>query len=274
MKNTNCTYVPKLTEYNDILKLLKQDGCEEEVFSNLRNDLENILNKYKNHLINDENQLNYIDLISKTTAICYSYSDKRFCLKVKGFIQFPKDFSFVYPYKNQYSTNKFGEYFLDKNMAKSGSDVAILSCKNINIIKLILENDKQDKVVNLLKNKLSKELRRESLSQKELNENRIGSLIRDCKVNLYQLLEDDYCKNIFEEFIKKNLSFDLYSKVISRHNSNDNRPEFSDALDPLHLRLLLTNKKAAEVVSAVSLELEEKPSNNFDVFSEFLRLFC
>ena len=272
MKKMNCTYVPKLTEYRDILKLLKQDDCETEIFSNLRNDLKNILNKYKNHLIGDENQLNYLDLISKTTAICYSYSDKRFCLKVKKFNQFPADFSFTYPYENQYSTNRFGGYFLDDNMAKSGSDVANLSCKNIKIIKLLLENNNPDKIVGLLKNKLSKELRRNSLSQKEFNENRLGSLIRECKVNLYQLLEDDYCKNIFDEFIKKNLSFDLYSKVISNQNSNGERPEFSDALNPLHLRLILTNKKAAEVVKTLSSELEEKPSNNFDVFSEFLWL--
>lgn len=223
------TYVLKLTEYREILNVLKTG--DEKLVSQLMKDLKDIGSCYKR--IN-----NLQDYIFEFVSIFYSYKENSFRAKIRHD-----------KYKDPYILKEFiklKDFFnqvgIDINVTGSADFKRILNTFSSDTL---TKKEKSVKIFDLLKKSVSKVLVSESKNVTQTctqNKQRFKKLLFNSNINLEYALNDKFFKGVFVDTLEKIIKRDI-------RNLNENLIVKYDLHNPYkngELHFILQNKTAAE----------------------------
>ena len=251
------TYVLKLTEYREILNVLKTGDVN--LVYKLMDDLKDIDVRYKNKRKKSKNNNGYIDLqdyIFEFVSIFYNYEENSFRAKIRHD-----------KYKDPYILEEFIE--LQDHFNHVGVDIIVAGKPTVDKIFKIFAStslNKKEKAVKILDliiksvNKIlvfeSKKITQTALDDKK----RLKKLLFSSNINLDYVLKDNFLNKVFKDTIDKIIKQDI-------KKPDNNLIVERDLYNPYklgELHFILQNKEAAKL-ALESMDLVKRKDKIVDV---------
>lgn len=253
------TYVLKLTEYREILNVLKTGDVN--LVYKLMDDLKDIDVRYKR--VNEQKKLknnkDYIDsqgYIFEFVSIFYSYEENSFRAKIRHD-----------KYKDPYILEEFIE--LKDKFNHVGVDIIVAGKPTVDKIFKIFSStslnkkEKAVKILDLINKSVNKILVFESkkITQTAFDDKkRLKKLLFSSNINLDYVLKDNFFNEVFRDTIEKIIKQDI-------KKPNNNLIVSSDLYNPYKtgvLSFILNNKEAAKM-TLKSMDLVKRKDKTVDV---------
>ena len=251
------TYVLKLTEYREILNVLKTGDVN--LVYKLMDDLKDIDVRYKNKRKKSKNNNGYIDLqdyIFEFVSIFYSYNEKSFRAKIRHD-----------KYKDPFILEEFIE--LKDKFNYVGVDINVTGKPTVDkILKIFTstslnKKEKAVKILDLINKSVNKSLVFESqkITQTALDDKkRFKRLLFSSNINLDYVLKDNFFNEVFKDTIDKIIKQDI-------KKPDNNLIVERDLYNPYklgELHFILQNKEAAKL-ALKSMDLVKRKDKTVDV---------
>ena len=253
------TYVLKLTEYREILDVLKTGDVN--LVSKLMEDLKDIDVRYKKvnahkKLKNNKDYIDSQDYIFEFISIFYSYEENSFRAKIRHD-----------KYKDPYILEEFIE--LKDNFNHVGVDIIVAGKPTVDKIFKIFastslnKKEKAVKILDLINKSVNKSLVFESkkITQTALDDKkRFKRLLFSSNINLDYVLKDNFFNEVFKDTIDKIIKQDI-------KKPDNNLIVERDLYNPYklgELHFILQNKEAAKL-ALESMDLVKRKDKTVDV---------
>lgn len=253
------TYVLKLTEYREILDVLKTGDIN--LVSKLMDDLKDIDVRYKRvnaqkKLKNNKDYIDSQDYIFEFVSIFYSYEENSFRAKIRHD-----------KYKDPYLLEEFIE--LKDNFNHVGVDINVTGKPTVDkILKIFTstslnKKEKAVKILDLINKSVNKSLVFESqkITQTALDDKkRFKRLLFSSNINLDYVLKDNFFNEVFKDIIDKIIKQDI-------KKPDNNLIVERDLYNPYklgELHFILQNKEAAKL-ALKSMDLVKRKDKTVDV---------
>lgn len=251
------TYVLKLTEYREILNVLKTGDVN--LVYKLMDDLKDIDVRYKNvrkKSKNNNGYINLLDYIFEFVSIFYSYNEKSFRAKIRhdkykdpfileGFIELKDKFNHVGVDINvtgKPTFDKILKIFTSTSLKKKEKAVKILDLINKSVNKMLVSE--------------SKKVTQTAFDDKK----RFKKLLFSSNINLDYVLKDNFFNEVFKDTIDKIIKQDI-------KKPDNNLIVERDLYNPYklgELHFILQNKEAAKL-ALKSMDLVKRKDKTVDV---------
>lgn len=253
------TYVLKLTEYREILNVLKTGDVN--LVYKLMDDLKDIDVRYKRinaqkKLKNNKDYIDSQDYIFEFVSIFYSYEENSFRAKIRHD-----------KYKDPYILEEFIE--LKDNFNHVGVDIIVAGKPTVDKIFKIFastslnKKEKAVKILDLINKSVNKSLVFESkkITQTALDDKkRFKRLLFSSNINLDYVLKDNFFNEVFKDTIEKIIKQDI-------KKPDNNLIVERDLYNPYklgELHFILQNKEAAKL-ALESMDLVRRKDKTVDV---------
>lgn len=251
------TYVLKLTEYREILDVLKTGDVN--LAYKLMDDLKDIDVRYKNvrkKSKNNNGYINLLDYIFEFVSIFYSYNEKSFRAKIRHdkykdpfileeFIELKDKFNYVGVDINvtgKPTVDKILKIFTSTSFKKKEKAVKILDLINKSVNKMLISE--------------SKKVTQTAFDDKK----RFKKLLFSSNINLDYVLKDNFFTKVFKDTINKIIKQDI-------KKPDNNLIVKRDLYNPYklgELHFILQNKEAAKL-ALKSMDLVRRKDKTVDV---------
>lgn len=251
------TYVLKLTEYREILDVLKTGDVN--LAYKLMDDLKDIDVRYKNvrkKSKNNNGYINLLDYIFEFVSIFYSYNEKSFRAKIRHdkykdpfileeFIELKDKFNYVGVDINvtgKPTVDKILKIFTSTSLKKKEKAVKILDLINKSVNKMLISE--------------SKKVTQTAFDDKK----RFKKLLFSSNINLDYVLKDNFFTKVFKDTINKIIKQDI-------KKPDNNLIVKRDLYNPYklgELHFILQNKEAAKL-ALKSMDLVRRKDKTVDV---------
>lgn len=251
------TYVLKLTEYREILNVLKTGDVN--LVYKLMDDLKDIDVRYKNvrkKSKNNNGYINLLDYIFEFVSIFYSYNEKSFRAKIRHdkykdpfileeFIELKDKFNYVGVDINvtgKPTVDKILKIFTSTSLKKKEKAVKILDLINKSVNKMLVSE--------------SKKVTQTTFDDKK----RFKKLLFSSNINLDYILKDNFFTEVFKDTIDKIIKQDI-------KNPDNNLIVKRDLYNPYklgELHFILQNKEVAKL-ALKSMDLVRRKDKTVDV---------
>lgn len=251
------TYVLKLTEYREILDVLKTGDVN--LVYKLMDDLKDIDVRYKNvrkKSKNNNGYINLLDYIFEFVSIFYSYNEKSFRAKIRHdkykdpfileeFIELKDKFNYVGVDINvtgKPTVDKILKIFTSTSLKKKEKAVKILDLINKSVNKMLISE--------------SKKVTQTAFDDKK----RFKKLLFSSNINLDYVLKDNFFTKVFKDTINKIIKQDI-------KKPDNNLIVKRDLYNPYklgELHFILQNKEAAKL-ALKSMDLVRRKDKTVDV---------
>lgn len=251
------TYVLKLTEYREILNILKTGDVN--LVSKLMEDLKDIDVRYKNvrkKSKNNNGYINLLDYIFEFVSIFYSYNEKSFRAKIRHD-----------KYKDPFILEEFIE--LQDKFNHVGVDIIVAGKPTVDKIFKIFastslnKQEKAVKILDLINKSVNKSLVSESKKVTQTafdDKKRFKKLLFGSNINLDYVLKDNFFTEVFKDTINKIIKQDI-------KKPDNNLIVERDLYNPYklgELHFILQNKEAAKL-ALKSMDLVKRKDKTVDV---------
>ena len=251
------TYVLKLTEYREILDVLKTGDIN--LVSKLMDDLKDIDVRYKNvrkKSKNNNGYINLLDYIFEFVSIFYSYNEKSFRAKIRHD-----------KYKDPFILEEFIE--LQDKFNHVGVDIIVAGKPTVDKIFKIFastslnKQEKAVKILDLINKSVNKSLVSESKKVTQTafdDKKRFKKLLFGSNINLDYVLKDNFFTEVFKDTINKIIKQDI-------KKPDNNLIVERDLYNPYklgELHFILQNKEAAKL-ALKSMDLVKRKDKTVDV---------
>lgn len=251
------TYVLKLTEYREILNVLKTGDVN--LVYKLMDDLKDIDVRYKNvrkKSKNNNGYINLLDYIFEFVSIFYNYNEKSFRAKIRhdkykdpfileAFIELKDKFNYVGVDINvtgKPTVDKILKIFTSTSLKKKEKAVKILDLINKSVNKMLVSE--------------SKKVTQTAFDDKK----RFKKLLFSSNINLDYILKDNFFTEVFKDTIDKIIKQDI-------KKPDNNLIVKRDLYNPYklgELHFILQNKEAAKL-ALKSMDLVKRKDKIVDV---------